>query len=130
VNKRSKRYLPILLCAAIVNNLGCTTTAHGVGPSKAAMDNYGIGKGDTVLVRYANKDDPRSSSSSELVQVTNISLTDISGIGENGNVINIGYDEIFQIEIKKNGVKNFLDGERARSVTEAIVVIVSGMGGS
>jgi len=66
------------------------------------LDNYGIGKDDYVLVRYANKGDPRSSSSSELIRITSISDTGLSGVRDNGNAINIGYDEIFQIEIRKN----------------------------
>lgn len=56
MSKRSKRFLAFLWCAAIVSNFGCTTTTHGVGPSQAAMSDFGIGKGDNVLVRYANKD--------------------------------------------------------------------------
>ena len=103
VNKRSKRFLTFLLYAAIVSNSACSTTTQRIGPSQAALDNYGIGKGDYVLVRYANMDDPRSSSSSELIEVTNISDTSISGTRENGNAIDIGYDEIFQIEIRKKG---------------------------
>ena len=103
VNKQSRGFLTLLLCAAIVNSFGCTTVTHRVGSSQAALDNYGIGKGDYVLLRYANRDDPRSSSSSELIEVTSISETVISGVGENGNAIDVGYDEIFQIEIRKKG---------------------------
>jgi hypothetical protein len=42
------------------------------------MNNYGIEEGDVVLVRYANKDDPRSSSRNEQIQITGI---DKSGRG-------------------------------------------------
>jgi len=90
MSKRSKRFLTFLLCTAIVSNFGCATTTHGIGPSQAAMDDFGTGKGnnvlvgakiedlrrvgpsqaamddfgigkdDNVLVRYANKDNPQN----------------------------------------------------------------------
>ncbi len=100
MNKRSKLFLSVLLCVAVVGSIGCTSTTYRVGASQAAMHSYGIGNGDSVLVRYSNKDDPRSSSSSELVQISRISKAGISGVGENGNAVNVGYDEIFQIEVK------------------------------
>jgi len=100
MNKRSKLFLTVLLCVAFVGNTGCTSTTYRVGASQAAMHNYGIGNGDSVLVRYSNKNDPRSSSRSELIQINRIGKASISGIGEKGNAVNVGYDEIFQIEVK------------------------------
>ena len=67
------------------------------------MNHYGIGKGDTVLIRYANAGDPRSSSRSEQIQITGINQNGISGLGENGKAVNASYDEIFQIEYEKVG---------------------------
>lgn len=49
MSTRSKRFLTFLLCAVVVNNLGCTTTTHRVGPPQAPMDNHEIGKGENVL---------------------------------------------------------------------------------
>lgn len=83
------------------------------------MYNYGIGKHDYVLVRYANKDDPRSSSSSEPITITNISDTGLSGVGENGYAVNIGYDEIFQIEIRRKSAAIKSDDPRLKSVGTA-----------
>ena len=101
MNRQSGKFLTILLCAAIVGITACSTTTQRLGPSEAAMNNYGIGKGDTVLIRYANKDDPRSSNRSNLVQITEITGVGISGVAENGSAVNVGYDEIFQIEVRK-----------------------------
>lgn len=86
MSTQSKRFLTFLLCAAIVSNFGCTTTAQRVelsqaatydfgirkdndvlvgakiedpqrdGPSQAAMGDFGIGKGDRETVRYVNMD--------------------------------------------------------------------------
>ncbi len=92
------------------------------------MDNYGIGKGDSVLVRYANKDDPRSSSSSELVQITNINRTDISGVGENGKAVHAAYDEIFQIEHKKLRRKNLDEMPRLESALGAASAVLFALG--
>ena len=103
---RYRKVLPIFLCAVLVGNAACSTTTQRVGASQAAMSNHGIGKGNTVLVRYANKDDPRSSSSSELLRITSLSNSGIVGIGENGSVVNVGYAEIFQIEHSKVKIKN------------------------
>jgi len=128
MNKRSTQFLTILLCVAVISSSACTTTTHRVGPSQAAMDNYGIGSGDYVLVRYANKDDPRSSSSSELVEVTQISRTDISGIGEHGNAISIGYDKIFQLEISKRSSAIKSDSPALTRVGNATGKALEGVG--
>jgi hypothetical protein len=126
MGKQCKYYLTVLLCVAIAGNSACGTATHRIGSSQAAMSHHGIGNGDYVLVRYANKNDRRSSSSSELVQITNISHTGLSGVAENGNVINVGYDEIFQIEYKKRGVKNLDEMPRLKSaltVASAMLVV-------
>jgi len=100
MSKQNKLFLSVLLCIAVVGNIGCTSTTYRVGASQGAMHSYGIGNGDSVLVRYSNENDSRSSSSSELIQINRIGKASISGIGENGNAVNVGYDEIFQIEVK------------------------------
>ena len=119
MNKRSKLFLSVLLCVAVVGSIGCTSTTYRVGASQAAMHSYGIGNGDSVLVRYSNKDDPRSSSSSELVQISRISKAGISGVGENGNAVNVGYDEIFQIEVKGKSSAIKSDNAVLTSASEA-----------
>ena len=84
MNKQSKKLLTVILCAVIVCISACSTTTHRLGPSQAAMNHYEIGKGDAVLIRYVNEGDSRSSSRSELVQITNISDIGITGVGESG----------------------------------------------
>jgi len=59
MSTRSKRFLTFLLCAAIASNFGCTTTTHGVGPSKAAMNDYKIGRNTATINWYVNEDHPR-----------------------------------------------------------------------
>jgi len=103
MNRRSNHYLTILLCAVITANAACSTTTQRLGPSQAAMNHHGLANGDTVLVRYANEDDARSSSSSEQIRIAGIDESGISGIGETGEAVNVGYDEIFQIEYIKVG---------------------------
>jgi hypothetical protein len=49
MSKQSKPFLLILLCAAIANSFGCTTTAHTIEPSVAALENHEIEDGDNVL---------------------------------------------------------------------------------
>ena len=103
MNRRSNHYLTILLCAVIATNAACSTTTQRLGPSQAAVSHHGIEKGDTVLVRFANFGNARSSSRSEQIQITGITKIGISGIDENGKVVNADYGEIFQIEYEKVG---------------------------
>jgi len=98
MGKQCKYYLTVLLCVAIAGNSACSTTTHRLGPSQAAINHYEIGKGDAVLIRYVNEGDSRSSSRSEFVQITNISDGGITGVGESGKTVNVGFTEIFQIE--------------------------------
>lgn len=104
MGKRCKFYLTFFLCVAIVGNSACSTTTYRIGPSAAAMKHYGVGRGDVVLVRYANSNDARSSRRSEQVRITGVNHSGISGIGENGEAVNAGYDEIFEIEYIKGGL--------------------------
>ena len=96
MNKRSRRFLTALLCTAIFSNSACSTTTQRLGPTQAAMNNYGIGKGDTVLIRYSN--------GSEKIRIIGINESGISGIGKNGEAVNVGYHKIFQIEYEKVGL--------------------------
>jgi hypothetical protein len=101
MNKRSKQFLRFLLCASIFSISACSTTTRQLGPSRATMNHHGLANGDVVLVYYAKKIDARSSS--EKIRITDISESGISGTDENGEAVNAGYDEIYQIEYKKVG---------------------------
>ena len=103
MNQRSSGVLIILWCTTILSISACTTTTQRLGPNQAAMNHHGLVNGDMVLIRYANKNDARSSSSSEKIQITGINESGISGTDENGVVVNADYDEIFQIEYIKVG---------------------------
>jgi hypothetical protein len=103
MNNRRRQFLAVLLCAAIFGNSACSTTTQRLGPTQAAMNHYGIGKGDTVLIRYANESDPRSSSRSEKIRIIGISKVGITGTGDAGKAVTVGYDEIFQIEHQHTG---------------------------
>ena len=59
MSKRSKRFLTILLCAGMVGNLGCTTTAHRLGPSRTAPDESRIGMNTEIINWYVNQGHPR-----------------------------------------------------------------------
>jgi len=59
MSKRGKRFLTFLLCAVIASSFGCTTTTHRVGPSKAAMNDYKIGRNTATINWYVNEDHPR-----------------------------------------------------------------------
>ena len=96
-----KQLSTIFLAIVLIGNSACSTTTKRVGPSQAAMSHYGIDEGDTVLVRYVMENNPRGSSSSEYVHITSINNNGIFGVGENGDALNIGYDDIFQIEVQK-----------------------------
>jgi hypothetical protein len=105
MNKQSKKLLTVIFFAAIVGISGCiTTTTHRLGSSQAALNHHEIGKDDAVLIRYANEGDSRSSSRSEIVQISNISDFGITGVGESGKAVNIAFTEIFQIEYKDVGL--------------------------
>ena len=97
-----KQLSTIFLAIVLIGNSACSTTTKRVGPSQAAMSHYGIDEGDTVLVRYVMENNPRGSSSSEYVHITSINNNGIFGVGENGDALDIGYDDIFQIEVTKN----------------------------
>jgi len=92
------------------------------------MDNCGIGQGDSVLVRYANKDDPRSSSSNEVIKIADITTTGISGVGENGKAVHVAYDEIFQIEHKKLKRKSLDEMPRLESALSAASAVLLALG--
>jgi hypothetical protein len=98
MNQRNRQFLTILLCTAFAINSACSTTTQRLGPTQAAMNHNGVGKGDMVLIRYANEGDPRSTSRSEDVLITGISKAGISGTGAAGRAITVSYDEIFEIE--------------------------------
>ena len=78
---------------------GCVATkTERIGASKAALDRYGIGPGDTVLLRYANETDPNSSSHSETVKVIAVGDDAIAGINAAGDAVVVEYDKLFQVE--------------------------------
>jgi hypothetical protein len=85
------------------------------------MNHYEIGKGDAVLIRYVNEGDSRSSSRNEMVQITNISDSSITGVGESGNAVNVGFSEIFQIEYIDIGLIEH-DSPAAMGVGKALEV--------
>ena len=97
----TNRCLTILLTALALSTCGCSTTTHQVGPSYAAMNHRGIDHGDKILVRIANHDDANSSSGSEVIRITAVTEAGISGSNENGQMVFIDYDEIFEIEYTK-----------------------------
>ena len=100
----SKRILVSIICAGVIGISACSTSTHRLGPSQAALDHYGIGNGDTVLIRFANKHSPRSSSRSELIRITEIKETGIAGVSEGGTTLTINFTEIFQIEYTNTGL--------------------------
>lgn len=87
-----------ILGAAILVGSGCGTTTQRVGASEAALKNFGISPGDVVLVRYANEGDPRSSSSSQWVELTAVNGTGITAVTERGETIHTPFEKIFEIE--------------------------------
>ena len=103
MNRRNRQFLTILLCTAFAGNSACSTTTQRLGPTQAAMNNNGVGKGDIVLIRYANEGDPRSSSSSETVRITGISEVGITGTGAADRAVTVSYGEIFQVERQHRG---------------------------
>jgi len=103
MDRQSRFFLAFVLCAVIVGISACSATTKRVGPSQAAMINCGVESGDAVLVRYANKGDPRSSSSSKKIRLSGVNENGISGLDENGEVVDVSYDDIFQIEYKTVG---------------------------
>jgi hypothetical protein len=50
MSKRSKRFLAILMCAAVFSSFGCTTTTHRVESPQAAPGTHGSGEYDFELV--------------------------------------------------------------------------------
>jgi len=56
MTKRSKRFLTILLCAAIVSNFGCATTAQKDEPPRKPLYVREIGPGGEIVLRNVNVD--------------------------------------------------------------------------
>ena len=123
MNKRSRQFLAGLLCAAIFSNSACSTTTQRLGPTQAAMNHYGISKGDTVLIRYSNEGDPRSSSRSEKIRIISISQVGITGTDAAGEAVTVGYDEIFEIERQHSSP--VVDIQSPADVAEAAVLSVA-----
>ena len=120
MSNRSRPFLTFLLCTAVLGISACSTTTHRLGPSQAAINHQGLANGDIVLVRYANEDDARSSSS-EQIRITGINESGISGTGENGEAVYAEYDELFQIEyIKVGAIKH--DSPELMRVGKAVEV--------
>ena len=108
-----------VFCVAILAGSGCGTTTQRIGASEAAMENFGVSPGDVVLVRYVNENDPRSSSSSEWVKLTEITATGISAVAENGRTIDTPFDEIFEIERKQGRRKELREMPALESAIRA-----------
>ena len=123
MNKRSRQFLTGILCTAIFSNSACSTTTQRLGPTQAAMNHYGIGKGDTVLIRYANEGDPRSSSRSEKIRIIGISQVGITGTGAAGEAVTVEYDDIFQIE--RQHTSSVVDIQSPADAAEAVVLSVA-----
>ncbi len=120
MNYGGKYLLLALLGAAMITNAACTTTTQRAGPSPAAMHQHGISAGDTVLVRYTNINDANSSSRSDLLQITGISDSGIAGVDENGEAIEASYDEIFQVERQRTGLRGLGRSDLSPQLVEAI----------
>jgi len=126
VGKREKdmmdrsKYLLLILLGTMMANAACTTTTQRAGPSQDAMRQHDISEGDTVLIRYTNVNDVRSSSTSGLLQITRISESGVAGVDENGAAIMASYDEIFQIERQRTGLRGLKRRELSPQLVEAI----------
>lgn len=83
---------------------GCTTSTSRLKPSEHALERNGVGAGDTVLLRYANQNDPKSSSRSEKVRLEVVGTDGVVGVNAHGDVVVATYDELFQVEAKQSAL--------------------------
>ena len=92
VNKRSRRFLTFLLCAAFAAIAACSTTPAYTPVGEGAI--HGMTKGDRVPVRWS------ANGNSEVIRITSVSYTGITGIGEDGRSVSAEYDELYEIGYK------------------------------
>jgi len=140
MSKYHSLVLSTLFCAVVSVNTGCASTTYRFGASQPALQNFGVENGDSVLVRYANKTDPRSSSRSELIRISEINEAGITGTGESGSVVDISYDEVLQFEfsarrssIKSDSASIMLTGKAikgAAKIVGAAACVAAGASGA
>jgi len=140
MSKLESLLLSTLICVVVLGNMGCTATTYRVGASQPALQNLGVETGDAVLVRYANETDSRSSSHSELILISTIGESGISGTGESGNEVDIRYEEVFQFEFvaRKSAIKSDSNSimqtgkviEGASKIVGAAACIAAGVSGA
>ena len=100
---------------------GCVTDGvEHIGPSRAAMERYGVDPGDTVLLRYANQSDPNSSSRSEVVRVHAIGDDGLVGVNTSGDLVVAKYEELFQVEKKTSSFSGVPGAETGGNILMGI----------
>lgn len=115
----------LLTLIALVASGCATDRVEHIGPSRAAMERYGVDPGDTVLLRYANQSDPNSSSRSVAVRVLAIGEDGIVGANASGELVVAKYDELFQVEKKSSGFSGVpgaeVGGNMLKGVTNSVL---------
>ena len=92
VNKRRTNILLILLCAALPAIAACSTAPPYTPVGEGSI--YGITKGDRVPVRWS------ANGNSEVILISSVSYTAITGTGEDGRSVSAEYDEFYEIGYK------------------------------
>ena len=102
--RRQPRFVLIaLLYVVLASQSACSTTSHRLGPSRAAIVNHNIEKGDRVLVRYASATNAKASDRSEIITITKINDAGIFGTDQASDAVFVRFDEILAIEYKRHG---------------------------
>jgi hypothetical protein len=99
MSRQCRQFLAFLLCATFVAIAACSTTPEYSPVGEGAI--YGITKGDRVPVRWSANGD------SEVIQITSVSYSGISGIGEDGRPVSAEYDELYEIGYKPAAERSY-----------------------
>ena len=126
-----------LLIIATLLVAGCVTTkTEHIGASRAALERYGVGPGDTVLLRYANETDPNSSSRSEAIRVTAVGDKAISGVNALGEEVVVDSDRLFLVEERQANIAAVPGAEAGGNVLKGatnsallVLCLAAAMGG-
>jgi hypothetical protein len=118
VNKRNRRFLSILLCAAFTAIAACSTTPAYMPIGEDSI--YGITKGDRVPVRWT------AGGEREMVWITSVSETGFVGTGDRGRRVAADYGELYEIGRKPKVDRRYEPPTKAQRVAADVLMAVAG----
>jgi hypothetical protein len=117
MSKRDKPFLTFLLCTAILSVSACSTTSGYIPIHEDSI--YGITKGDRVPVQWS------AGGKIEMVRISSVSYTGISGTGEGGRHVTANFSELYEIGHKPKVDRS---GEPLTGAAKVADTVMKGIG--